>query len=490
MISVVALMGQPLSAQESPSQPAQEAVEPTEPTDSTTETNTEQLKPASEVKVDAVADDAQIENRLRRILTAAGWFENVDVTVEEGLVTLRGLANRPEQREWAEELATNTEDVVEVINHMKVREKPLWDLTPAFTETRNLARDVITALPLAVVGAVLMLLAWGISHVVMRTVSRVLERRGTNALLRGVITKTASIPILLLGAYLVLRIAGLTQMALTVLGGTGLFGLVVGIAFRDIAENFLASILVSTQRPFVTGDLIEVSGVKGFVQAVTTRGTQLLTAEGNHVHIPNSTIYKNVIWNFTANPQRRSGFSVGIDYDSNVLNAQEVVLKVLTEHAAVLNDPEPLVLVDELGASSVKLSVLYWIDANQHSDIKVKSALLRLTKNALIEAGVGLPDEGREIIFPQGVPVILERERSQDDVNGEDSKSQRTGGNRATRDGAHHTSRRHAKSTAESHEPAIPVGVAEGGLQSERDEIQRQAENSRPLDDGANLLRN
>jgi small conductance mechanosensitive channel len=48
----------------------------------------------------------------------------------------------------------------------------------------------------------------------------------------------------------VLRIAGLTQLPLTVVGGTGLIGVVPGIAFRDITENFLASLLLSLQQPF------------------------------------------------------------------------------------------------------------------------------------------------------------------------------------------------------------------------------------------------
>ncbi len=68
------------------------------------------------------------------------------------------------------------------------------------------------------------------------------------------------VPVLLLGLFLVLRMTGLTRLAMTVLGGTGLFGLVIGIDFRDIAENFLARILLSMNNPFRYGDLIEVGG--------------------------------------------------------------------------------------------------------------------------------------------------------------------------------------------------------------------------------------
>jgi len=81
----------------------------------------------------------------------------------------------------------------------------------------------------------------------------------------------------------------MTQVALTLAGGTGLLGLALGIAFREITENFLASIYLSIQKPFEVGDLVEVTGLLGYVQRVTARTTILMTLDGNHVQIPNAT---------------------------------------------------------------------------------------------------------------------------------------------------------------------------------------------------------
>src|SRR5690606_3279323 len=125
-------------------------------------------------------------------------------------------------------------------------------------------------------------------------------------------------PVLLIGIYLVLRITGLTKIAATVVGGTGLIGLILGFAFRDIVENFLASVLISIQRPFRLGETIQVLNFTGVVQAVTTRGTVLMTLEGNHVQIPNTTIYKEAIVNLSANPNIRMDFMVGIGYDASI----------------------------------------------------------------------------------------------------------------------------------------------------------------------------
>ena len=73
----------------------------------------------------------------------------------------------------------------------------------------------------------------------------------------------------------------------------------------------------------------------------------------------------------------------------------------------MLDTPEPLVLVEELGAATVNLRVNYWFDSGTHSPAKINSALLRQTKNVLLESGIELPDPAREVVFPKGIPVTM-----------------------------------------------------------------------------------
>lgn len=195
-----------------------------------------------------------------------------------------------------------------------------------------------------------------------------------------------------LGWYLVLRISGLSRLAVAVVGGTGLVGLVLGIAFRDITENFIASLLLSIQNPFREGDLVEIDGTSGFVEQLTSRATVLTTPDGIQVQIPNATVFKSTIRNLTSNPIWRDSFVVGIGHDDSIQVAQEAAQKVLTQHPAVLGEPEPWVLVDGLGASTINLRLYYRLDINTHSPIKARSSLIRLVKNAFAEAGITIPD--------------------------------------------------------------------------------------------------
>ncbi|MBA3454708.1 MAG: mechanosensitive ion channel family protein, partial [Deltaproteobacteria bacterium] len=190
----------------------------------------------------------------------------------------------------------------------------------------------------------------------------------------------------------------------------GLLGLVLGIAFRDITENFLASIFLSIQPPFRTGDLLAIDDHVGYVERLTNRATVLLSLDGNHIQIPNSRVYQATIRNYTSNPNRREDFTVGIGYEDAISEAQAVALQVLAEHPAVLSDPEPWVLVESLGAATVNLRVYFWLDGTQHSWLKVRSSVIRLVKRAFQGADISMPDEAREMVFPRGVPVHVIRD--------------------------------------------------------------------------------
>lgn len=283
----------------------------------------EELSPApTKVDVNPVARDEEIRQRLQSVLDATEWFVAPEVRVEEGVVFLKGRVASDDLKKWAGDLARNTQDVVAVANRMEVADPSLWDLGPAWSGLLALWRDMIRSLPLLVFGLLILALSVGVGLLATRGARAFLRQRIRAKLLRNVLADGIGVLVLLFGTYIVLRISGLTQLALTVVGGTGLVGLAVGIAFRDITENFLASIFLSMQRPFETGDLVDVSGVTGYVQQLNVRTTILITFDGNLVQIPNASVYKSNLRNFTTNSNRREDFIVGIGYHDSISEAQ------------------------------------------------------------------------------------------------------------------------------------------------------------------------
>ncbi|MDZ4806191.1 MAG: mechanosensitive ion channel family protein [Candidatus Eisenbacteria bacterium] len=431
--------------------------------------NDDELSAApAKVDVQPVARDEEIRERLQSVLEATGWFVEPQVRVEEGVVFLSGRTDTDELKKWAGDLARNTQDVVAVANRTKVSQPSVWDFSAAWGGLSALWRDFIRFLPFLVFGLFILALSAGAGWLATRSVRTLLHRRVRAKLLRGVLAFGAGVFVFLVGTYVVLRVSGLTQLALTVVGGTGLIGLAVGIAFRDITENFLASIFLSMQQPFGTGDLIEAAGVTGFVQQLNVRTTVLMSLDGNLVQIPNATVYKSTLRNFTANPNRREDFVVGIGYDDPIDEAQEIARRVLADHPAVLNEPEPWVLADGFGSATINLRIYFWLDGREHSWLKVRSSVIRLVKRAFQQHGISMPDEAREVVFPKGIPVTL--------LDGKLDIAAATGP--PERAGTPPTSQDSAVSTK-----------AEAGLSSEAAVIEEQARKAKPLDEGENLLK-
>lgn len=429
---------------------------------------TEDLTPAAgKVDINPVARDEEIRQRLQSVLDATGWFVDPEVEVREGVVFLNGQAETDELKKWAGDLARNTQDVVAVANRMEVLEPSVWDFDPAWTGLQVLWRDFIRSLPFLLFGLLILALSAGAGVLATRGAQTFLRQKVKARLLLNVIARGIGVLVFLVGVYIILRVSGLTQLALTVVGGTGLVGLAVGIAFRDITENFLASIFLSMHRPFETGDLVEISSITGYVQQLNIRTTILMTFDGNLVQIPNATVYKNNIRNFTTNANRRDDFMVGIGYDSSISEAQEIARQVLADHPAVLSDPEPLVLADSMGTATINLRIYFWLNGHEHSWLKVRSSVIRLVKMEFQKNGVSMPDEAREIVFPNGIPVTM--------------VDQKSGEAPVFMEGV--------QVAARKNEAGDVSTKAECDLSSDAGAIEEQARQVQPLNDGENLLR-
>lgn len=419
------------------------------------------------INVQPETEDPDIENRLSGILQATGWFTESNVEVNEGVVFLTGSTESIDYKRWAGELARNTQDVTAVVNQIKVTEPNIWNYEPAFTGMQELWRSIMRAIPFLIFGLFVLLFFWGISLLAAKAARTSLRKRDMNKLLQDITARTVAVIVFLFGLYIVFHVANLTGVALTVLGGTGLLGIVLGIAFRDITENFLASIFLSVQNPFRAGDLVEINGNRGFIQSLTIRATLLMDLDGNHLQIPNSTVYKGNILNYSSNPNQRTTFIIGIGYDDNITLAQEVGARILEKHPAVLKEPEPWILVDKLASSTVNLQFYYWVDGSKHNLFKVKSSVLRLVKAAYEAENISMPDEAREIVFPNGVPVTM--------MDG----------------GIPHPQKPGPKKSADSKpvEKSKIATDAEGDLKNSDDDIREQALKSRAPEEGEDLLK-
>lgn len=336
----------------------------------------------------------------------------------------------------------------------------------------------VQSLPMIAIGLVIFSVLFVLSRPISEQLIKPLGYLSSSQLIRLVVRRVISLLIILLGLYIFLRFAGLGEFAVAVLSGTGVVGLIIGFAFKDIAENFISSLLLSIQKPFKIDDIIEVDGHLGVVKQVTARATTLVDFDGDHIQIPNSTVYKNVIRNVTANPNSRGKFIIGIGYDSSVVDSQKLALSILKKTDAVLNEPEPQVLVDVLASSTVNLQVYFWTNSHSHSLLKVSSYLMRTILREFENAGISMPDDARELIFPEGIKIYQgDEQANQNSYHTTESEHETDG------IGASSSDKKNIEKLKDNQE-----SEEIDDLSSDAEDIRQQAKQARDPEQGDNIL--
>lgn len=219
-------------------QPPKSSTEPQKPTAADVVSNSQAAAaPPKNVEGKPIARDDEIKDRLTRIMQATEWFHDTEVSVKEGVVFLVGRTSRDGFKTWPGDLAHNTRDVVAVVNRIEV-EDPVWDYSLVWGQLTDLGRSFVLGLPTLVFALIVLPIAWVCSRLVSKLCHRMLPRSVNSELLRRLVAGCIGAIVFLVAIYLVLRFAGLMQLALTLVGGTGLLGLAWASHSKILLKTF------------------------------------------------------------------------------------------------------------------------------------------------------------------------------------------------------------------------------------------------------------
>lgn len=366
------------------------------------------------------AADRRIANRLRDIYAQVAEFSGIEVAVNEGVVRLTGSAPSQQAIEEAGAIAARF-DVVTVENEV-ARDTSLSGTADIVTALIDRLRDAANLLPLIGV-ALLIGLAILLAGYVLASLGFFWRILTPNRFLAELVASAIRFASIIFAAVIALDIIGATALLGAVLGGAGVIGIALGFAMRDTVENYVASLMLSLRQPFRANDHVLIEDMEGRVIRLTSRATVLMTLEGNHLRIPNSTVFKAVIVNFTRNPQRRFDFTLGVDPDDDSTAAAELGRETLTGLPFILADPAPEARIVEVGDSNVLISFLGWVDQRETDWFKAQSAAIPAVKNALEAAGFGLPEPIYRLRFdPRSASLPFENIADRDGVVGRPRK--------------------------------------------------------------------
>lgn len=255
-----------------------------------------------------------------------------------------------------------------------------------------------------IVGAIVVLfITWIVSISSAFIGRRALKRNKMRGSIKDLILRFITLGIWSLGLLFsaMILFPGLTPAK--ALGGLGLVSIAVGLAFKDIFENFFAGILLLWRFPFEKGDYIECEGIVGRVEEILIRMTSIRKDTGELVVVPNSFLFKNPVDVLTNQNSRRVRLEVGIAYDEDVNNALQVISEALTTCTSIISSRPIQIWPFSFGSSSIDIEVTWWTDAKPVDLRSSRGEVITAIKKALDDAGIEIPYPYRTLTFKEPI---------------------------------------------------------------------------------------
>lgn len=192
--------------------------------------------------------------------------------------------------------------------------------------------------------------------------------------------------------YLVLFIMVINELGFkisAILGAAGIFGVAIGFASQTSVSNIISGIFLISEKPFVIGDVVEVSGILGTIQGIDLLSLKLKTFDGRYVRIPNETMIKNNVINLTKYDIRRAQIKVGVAYKEDVRRVLDILQEIADEMPGALKDPAPWIGIDGFGDSSIDIIFGVWTDIN--NVVPMKTQLILAVKERFNKEGIEIP---------------------------------------------------------------------------------------------------
>jgi len=248
------------------------------------------------------------------------------------------------------------------------------------------AINIVFALGIFIVGR------W-VVRILTAILGRMLVKAKMDDILVDFICAIARTALLLFVIIAALEQLGVDTTSLIALLGAA--GLAVGLALQGSLANFAAGVMLIVFRPFKAGDFVEAGGTTGVVEKISIFSTTMRTPDNREVIVPNGGIYGSNITNYSARETRRIDLVFGIGYGDDIRKARDIILDVMNQDERILKDPEPVVAVGELGASSVDFVVRPWVANADYWNVRWD--LLEKIKLAFDANGVSIPFPQRDV---------------------------------------------------------------------------------------------
>ncbi|MGB3402414.1 MAG: mechanosensitive ion channel family protein [Microcoleaceae cyanobacterium] len=264
---------------------------------------------------------------------------------------------------------------------------------------QDIVGSSIKIIPALLIGLVIIFLTRYAARFIQNLVIQVTRRTIRSRSLQLLLAKTSHVATWVIGVLMACVIAFPGLRLGDLVATLGLSSVAIGFAFQDIFKNFLAGILLLLQEPFKIDDQIIIGDYEGTVEKIDVRTTKIRTYQGEQVLLPNSTVFTSAVQVRTAFSSRRTDLAVGVDYNTSLKQAMEILESTISQVEGVLDSPEPEIDVVNFGDSSIDFIVRYWTKSQQKSVRTIQTKVMISIKSALDKAEISIPYPIRTLYF-------------------------------------------------------------------------------------------
>lgn len=169
-----------------------------------------------------------------------------------------------------------------------------------------------------------------------------------------------------------------------------------GLGLQNIINNFVSGLILLFERPIKIGDIVNINGYEGTVRQINMRSTQVELWNRANVIIPNADILSQSVVNMTyKNRLARADIVIDVDWDSDPMRVEQLLLDIARGVGNVAAHPEPFVIFSDIAEGRLRFQVsCYTADISNRIGIsnKIRAGILTRFK-----------EEGISLFVPQRV---------------------------------------------------------------------------------------
>ena len=172
---------------------------------------------------------------------------------------------------------------------------------------------------------------------------------------------------------------------------TAVGAVVIGFALQDTLGNLFAGLAIQIEKPFKVGHWVRIAETDGQVSEITWRATKLRTKAGNFIIVPNSTLSKDTITNYSEPAlETRIEVEVGASYDVAPNVVKTAILEAIRDEPLMTASHSPEVLLVDFGASAIVYRVWVW-STDFAADERLQDRLRSAIYYAFKREGIAIP---------------------------------------------------------------------------------------------------